>query len=561
MQLRLDAFAGRWHASGMSLPIEVAVPLSGFQLQLKAGQTTILVGANGSGKTRFASWLEAQLSNRAHRISAHRALSLNPRVTKVSEDQSRLRLLSGIDTPQPENYATDGNLHRHREGNRWGSNSATHLLNDYDALVQWLFAEQNNIAVQHLTKSYEGGHLDPENTAFKTLAEMWQRVLPTRRLIVSGDNIEVEPIGSAPAERYSASQMSDGERAIFYMIGQVLFAPTGVIIFDEPELHVHRAVLSRLWDELEARRPDCAFVLITHDLEFAASRSARKLVVRSFSPPTDWQIEEVPEESGFDEQLTTLILGSRRPILFVEGDGGSLDLAIYRACYPDVTVVARGSCEQVIRSVRTMRANASLTRVTCAGLVDADSRSDAEVARLTADGISVLPVSEVENLLLIPAVANAILDHDSHSDDEKRARISKLERALYDEATRPEVQSAIVLDYCRRRIDRALQIVSFEGAENEAALASSLMAKIADIDVGVLAAEIRSEIGHAIAAGDLQRLLRHFDRKSTVLAFAASLRGLHKDAFTAWLIRAVKDPKRAELRGALRAVLPEIEAR
>lgn len=205
---------------------------------------------------------------------------------------------------------------------------------------------------------------------------MWERVLPTKRLIITADDIQVEPMGVGDAALYSAAQMSDGERAIFYMIGQVLFAPLGVIIFDEPELHVHRAVLGRLWDELEASRPDCAFVLITHDLEFAAARTGRKLVVRSFVAPANWTIEEVPEDSGFDEQLTTLILGSRRPILFVEGDGSSLDLAIYRACYPDLTVVPRGGCEEVIRSVRTMRANASLTRISCAGIVDADSRTE-----------------------------------------------------------------------------------------------------------------------------------------------------------------------------------------
>ncbi|MGT2465146.1 AAA family ATPase [Mesorhizobium atlanticum] len=329
----------------------------------------MFVGANGSGKTRLASWLEEQAGLGAHRISAHRALTLNPGVVKVSEDQSRFKLLSGIDTPQISQFAQH-DIPAYRLGNRWQSNSSTHLLNDFDALLQWLYAEQNNIAVRELNKRYRGVVNEPAKTKFNQLAAMWERVLPTKRLVITADDIQVESLGVNVAP-YSAAQMSDGERAIFYMIGQVLFALTGVIIFDEPELHVHRAVLGRLWDELEASRPDCAFVLITHDLEFAATRTGRKLVIRSFLVPADWSIEDVPGDSGFDEQLTTLILGSRRPILFVEGDGGSLDLAIYRACYPNLTVAARG-CEQVIRSVRTMRANSSLTRISCAGIVDAD---------------------------------------------------------------------------------------------------------------------------------------------------------------------------------------------
>lgn len=77
--------------------------------------------------------------------------------------------------------------------------------------------------------------------------------------------------------------MSDGERAIFYMIGQALVAAEGtVLIVDEPELHVHRSIMEKLWDEIEASRRDCGFIYITHDLDFAAARSAKKNVIRDF---------------------------------------------------------------------------------------------------------------------------------------------------------------------------------------------------------------------------------------------------------------------------------------
>jgi ABC-type cobalamin/Fe3+-siderophores transport system ATPase subunit len=516
------------------------IPDANLSLKLSAGETTILVGANGSGKTRLASWLEEQAGVNAHRVSAHRALTLNPSVVKVSEKQSRFRLLSGIDTPSTEDYP-EQNIPTYRQNHRWHSNSSTHLLNDFDALLQWLFAEQNNIAVCELNARYQGAIGEPVSTKFKHLAAMWERVLPTKRLVITADDIQVEPVGAPTATRYSAAQMSDGERAIFYMIGQVLFAPPGVIIFDEPELHVHRAVLGRLWDELEGSRPDCAFVLITHDLEFAATRSGRKLVIRSFSPPASWTVEEVPDDTGFDEQLTTLILGSRRPILFVEGEGGSLDLAIYRACYPDMTVVARGGCQQVIRSVRSMRANASLTRVTCAGLLDADSRTEADLASLAADNISVLPVSEVENLLLLPRVASAILDHDSHDEADKAVRLSKLKAELFAEAAKPDVQTAIVVGYCRKRIDRALKIVSFEDVKGEAELGLQLMARVATIDVAAFAEEVRDAIIKAIADDDLDALLRIYDRKKHIINTAARyLRGGHKDIFVGWVMRAIR---------------------
>jgi hypothetical protein len=95
----LDLLAARCHSTAMTFSQDLKIPNADFLLELIAGKTTIFVGANGSGKTRLASWLEEQGGVDAHRISAHRALTLNPGVIKVSESQSKFRLLTGIDTP------------------------------------------------------------------------------------------------------------------------------------------------------------------------------------------------------------------------------------------------------------------------------------------------------------------------------------------------------------------------------------------------------------------------------------------------------------------------------
>ncbi|MDQ9247827.1 AAA family ATPase, partial [Escherichia coli] len=67
-----------------------------------------------------------------------------------------------------------------------------------------------------------------------------------------------------------------------YLIAQALVAAeSSLLVIDEPELHVHPSVTSRLWDEIEAARKDCAFIFITHDLHFAAARTAQKYVIKS----------------------------------------------------------------------------------------------------------------------------------------------------------------------------------------------------------------------------------------------------------------------------------------
>ena len=48
---------------------------------------------------------------------------------------------------------------------------------------------------------------------------------------------------------YHGQEMSDGERVILYLIGQCLSLPErSVIIIDEPEIHLHKSLVDKLWN-------------------------------------------------------------------------------------------------------------------------------------------------------------------------------------------------------------------------------------------------------------------------------------------------------------------------
>lgn len=522
------------------------------EIELTPGTSTFFVGANGSGKTRLAAQAESQWGEKAHRISAHRSLSLNPTVAKISEQKARMGLRFGYADLQ------HGQELHFRKDTRWSRKAETFLLNDFDFLIQALFAEQSNIALQTHNSAHAGTLDKPELTRLQKLVAIWDRILPHRSLQVTGDDIKAVADHQSP---YSASDMSDGERAVFYMLGQVLVAePSSVLIFDEPELHVHRAILSRLWDEVEAARPDCAFLVITHDLEFAASRPGQKFVIRRYQAPGLWEIEQVPEDTGFGEEVATLILGSRKPILFVEGTGTSLDLAIYRACYPDWTVLPRGACENVIHAVATMRHNASLTRVSCSGIVDADDYSDEDKRLLAEFGVAALPVSEIENLFLLPTVTASILEEEKFQDAELQAKLYALEKDVLAEVSRPGSIDEVVLRYCRRRIDRTLKKIDFKDVKTPAELADIYSERTAALDITAIAKETRSRIEEAVERRDLPTLLANFDNKALLALAAKHLKSTSKGAFESWLIRAMRDPKADKLKSALNKVLPEITA-
>lgn len=449
----------------------------------------------------------------------------------------------------------------HREGNRWGGKGATQLLDDFDYLIQALFAEQSNTSLKAYNQ-HKPGSVEPKEefrlTKLDQLTSIWSRLLPHRVLHISGDDILVSLPNSE--SKYKASDMSDGERAIFYMIGQALVAEADqVLIVDEPELHVHRAIMSKLWDELEAARPDCAFVFITHDLEFAAARAAQKYVIRDYDPAPRWTIDEVPEDTGFDEDLATLILGSRRPILFVEGDRSSLDLALYRCCYPEWTVVPRSSCTEVIHAVVTMRANADLTRITCSGIVDADHYGDEERKYLSDLGIETLPVSEIENVVLLPDVSRAIAEAEGFRGEELEQRVGTLADSIFQSVESDEKLEEVAVRYAKRRIDRILKKLDLSAARTTVQIEEEYKQRTGELDVRALAEQLKDEIRQTIKNRDLPRLLALYDNKGLLALAASRLKSCRQKEFESWLTRTLRNKTAPGVVEAIAQQLPKIK--
>lgn len=534
----------------MTFDFSIPCPAGQFPIAVEPASSVVIVGANGGGKTRLAVHIENVMGIHAHRISAHRALALNPTVAKISENAA----LSGLRFGS----TSESSSINFKSGHRWQSNMAVSLLNDFDYLIQALFADQANKSLATHKKVRAGDSSPAEATKFEQLDTIWRHLLPHRQLHFSGDDIQI----SAPPSTslYKSSDMSDGERAIFYLIGQTLAAAeNSLLIFDEPELHIHRSIMAKLWDELEAARPDCAFVFITHDLEFAASRVAQKFVISAYDPAPCWTIEAVPENTGFDESLATLILGSRRPVLFVEGNSNSLDSAVYRCCFPEWTVIPRGSCEEVIHSVVTMRRNSALTRVTCSGIVDADDYDTNDIDYLNTLGIAVLTVSEIENIILLPTVSRVIAESEGYVGDELESSLNNLKSAIFETLNSERVIDSIVTRYCRRRIDRTLKKIDLSSASSIAQITEEYDTQTAALDIALIAQRAVARIEKAKQDNDLALLLAIYDNKGLMALAAQHLKRSRLVDFESWLTRMLRSNQMPALVGVIRNTLPEIE--
>ena len=530
---------------------------SDLELTLETGKTTIIIGANGSGKTRLAVHLEEQLGEKAHRIAAHRALSLNPNIEKISEAKAKQGLFYG----NPE-WAKDISQ---RKSARWNNKSSTYLLNDFDRLLQYLFAQQNNLAVENHQKRKRGEEITNSKTKLDILQEVWERLLPLKKLHITADDIRVSSTSIESAD-YSASEMSDGERAVFYILGQVLSANEGsILIFDEPELHIHKSIISNLWDEIEKLRPDCSFLMITHDIEFAATRVAKKYVIRNYYSDPAWDISEIPD-SELDEQTITLILGSRKPILFVEGEKTSLDMETYRLCYPEWTVIPKGACKDVIQAVSSLRKlneNMPILNIKCVGIVDRDTRDSSQIRDLEEQGIKVLPCSEIENIFSLSSVAHKVLEIEGFDGDDlinkKEEFKDRLLKYIKKELSDDKLEKFVV-KRIHRRIDTYLKNIYLSNTYNSNEMKDKLISEVSfltDSKINEWISEMRNEIQACINNEDIDGLICIYENKGLLAKTASILKNARKPDFENWLMRQMRVPNSSLLQ-AIKAVLPEL---
>ena len=237
-----------------------------------SANSVIFIGANGAGKSRLGAWIERKDTDYVHRIGAQRNLnfqeSIPLRSYKESED---LVLFGNSDQPNRER--------KHFKYGGLGSefdNYVIHFFDDFTNVLSALIAKSNNENdkfIAECKKAERDGTILPHTpeTDIDKLVAVWSDIFPQRSIIYNDSRFYAEDPTSEKKEEYSATKMSDGERTALYFIAQVLAVPPNkALLIDEPELHLHKSLMNRLWLALEKYRPDCLFIYITHDTQFAA---------------------------------------------------------------------------------------------------------------------------------------------------------------------------------------------------------------------------------------------------------------------------------------------------
>lgn len=507
-----------------------------------SGQPLVLIGANGSGKSRMGYFIEQhnQSGRKVVRISAHRALKIPEFAQLYSLEQATNLLETGV-------------INRSYDNKYNGETPTVYLQDDYSHLLSALFAQENQRNAHYVNSSRASSNnqkQDVPDSSTDTIIKIWRDILPHREIEFADSKVTAKSLENV----YQGKEMSDGERVSLYLVGYCLIAPkNAIIIVDEPELHLHKSLMSNLWSQVESARQDCQFIYITHDLEFAASRTkANKIWIKSFIAPSKWDWQLVPEVEEIPEELLLQIVGSRKPILFVEGEKGSYDYEVFQYIFPQFTVLPRGGGSKVIESTKALRGNASLHTIEAWGLVDRDYKTPEEIAGLEQNHIKVCDVAEVENLLLTPELIAIVAKHQGHQDPTEfidaatNFVITHLEREFEKEIS---YTSSLEINYRLNAFNKKkLGLADIKQAVADLA---------ATIDVDAIYERHRALYQRIIDTRDLKAALRHYTNKG-LLPNMSNILHLGRGEYDKLIIRLLKTDKKAEIVAALQQYIPTV---
>ncbi len=522
-----------------------------YTIELSPDVPTIFVGPNGSGKTRLGVLIEQAITDirKVRRVAAQRSIALNDRPSLLSFEESMKTYHLG------NSGWNDRNARQLRYGQ---TDPAIKPLADFDAVLQALYAEQAQVAVKHNQKLRHDSSVERPVPKLEELADLWSSVLPHRSLNIGHGQISISVPGQDEESNYAASKMSDGERVIFYMLGQALLADQdAVLIVDEPELHIHKSILGRLWDEIEGARPDLSLVYITHDLEFASTRASANIYgIEEFLPSgPSWKLAKADNETGLPDTVLLKILGSRQNILFVEGEP---DAEIFRLLFPEYNVISVGSHERVIHNTRSFNSNSELHHKSCFGLIDRDGRSDEQVEYLSRSGVHCLPTSEIENFYLLPDVWAKILAHSDFASSDIEANLQEVKTLVLNKAS--ENLDGYAIRQTKRDLDRKLKSMGLSECDNAVNLEAEWNALQQSISITDIVKDAKGTLEGYIEVSDVSNVLKLYDDKSMLAEVITHTFNQRPRAFKQRMLRALKSEKNSaeEIRRAMISNLPTI---
>jgi ABC-type cobalamin/Fe3+-siderophores transport system ATPase subunit len=215
-------------------------------------------------------------------------------------------------------------------------------------------------------------------------------------------------------QRFPISSLSSGEREVINIVFDfILRNPSDcIVIFDEPELHLHPELSYKLIQTLRSSGSNNQFFLCTHSPDIITSSLDHSVIFLSPARGTDHnQAIRVHEDDETNQALRLLgqsigIVSLGKRIVLIEGNQASLDKQVYgsilRDRFPSLVLVPTGG-KDIIRSFALVVDHVldrTIWGVDFFMLCDRDAAADTEVSEveIRAQGrLRFLPRYHLEN--------------------------------------------------------------------------------------------------------------------------------------------------------------------
>lgn len=206
------------------------------------------------------------------------------------------------------------------------------------------------------------------------------------------------------------------------------------------------------------------------------------------------------------------ILGSRKPILFIEGtDTNSIDIRLYPFIFPDYTVKPMGGCQKVIETTKAFTQLQAFHSLESMGIVDRDRRTEGEIEYLRSQHILVPNVAEVENLLLIEEVIRTVAQRMMKNPDDVFAEVKEHVIHLFAK----DLESQVLL-HARHQVRKKLEMSVDHKIASEEELAEHVDNISKNIHVDEIYSALKSEFTSYIETNDYASILRVYNQKGTL---------------------------------------------
>ena len=473
-----------------------------FSFIAKIDSTTVIIGANGAGKTSLINELRKNNSkinsNEMYVLPAQKLLCFATHI----QDRNAV---------DEDSYITEfNNISLKYE-------TIDLYLNQIDANFSNTFTKLITLLVKDImavaTDNFRGKN-ESSLSLWQKLEKIWNKIKPEIKFDIDTKNtvVKVEKNGS----KYSINGLSDGERCILFYIGNVLLAPeNSYIIVDEPETFLNAAVYNELWDLLISERPDCQFIFASHNMDFVQSRTnATYIWCKNFEAPYDLDYQILEESQEMPLSLLTEVSGTKKPILFCEGTKNSIDYQIYSKLFSEFCFVkpVQGH-KQVIQYTKAYNKLEEKYGNEAYGIIDYDWMDEARIQNYKKKNIFVLPFNEIEMFLIDEEIVNYVLSDD---EEDKKQKIKKLRDTVIGMCKTNK--DKIIRIALKKKLDEFMEgnlIKNNEPTEDEAQTFLDSLSK--EFDLTLKLGNITKIVEDSIASSDFSKSLKICNLKNEII--------------------------------------------